>query len=84
MLVRKCLMGAIIGMSGGFIVGLIGAFVLGPMWMIASQGDTAPVMDITGPTLLLTIPAGLLIGVTVQIRKALKRRQAANAEEEGH
>lgn len=82
MLVRRCLMGAIVGMSGGFIVGLIGAFVLGPIWMILSEGHTAPAVNITGLVLLLTIPAGLIIGIMVPIREASRRRQEAKAEEE--
>lgn len=82
-LVRKCLMGALVGMSGGFIVGLVGAFVLGPIWMIASEGgDAAPPVNLMTLTLLLTIPAGLIVGMMVPIRKASRRRQAAKAEEE--
>jgi predicted lipid-binding transport protein (Tim44 family) len=75
-------MGAIVGMSGGFIVGLIGAFVLGPIWMIASEGGSGPPVDIISLALLVTIPAGLIVGIMVPIRKAVRRRQAANAEEE--
>ncbi|MBZ0160474.1 hypothetical protein [Candidatus Methylomirabilis sp.] len=82
MLVRRCLVGAIVGMSGGFIVGLVGAFVLGPIWMIASEGDAAPPVNLMSLTLLLTIPAGVLIGIMVPIRKASRRRQEAKAEEE--
>lgn len=76
-------MGAIVGMSGGFLVGLIGAFVLGPIWMITSEGgDTAPPENLMSWVLLLTIPAGVIIGIMVPIRKASRRRQAAKAEEE--
>ncbi|HWQ70258.1 MAG TPA: hypothetical protein VN494_09990 [Patescibacteria group bacterium] len=82
MLVRKCLMGALVGMSGGFLVGLIGAFVLGPIWMIASEGGAAPPVNLMSLVLLLTIPAGIIIGIMVPIRKASRRRQAAKAEEE--
>ena len=83
MLVRKCLMGAIVGMSGGFIVGFIGAFVLEPIWMIASEGgDAAPPVNIMSVVLLLTIPAGLIVGIMVPIREASRRRQAAKVEEE--
>ena len=82
-LIRKCLMGAIVGISGGFIVGLIGAFVLGPIWMIAFEGgDAAPPVDIMSVVLLLTIPTGLIVGIMVPIRKASRLRQAAKAEEE--
>ncbi|MDE2181011.1 MAG: hypothetical protein KGJ40_09225 [candidate division NC10 bacterium] len=82
MLVRRCLMGAIVGVSGGFIVGLIGGFVLAPIWMMASEGDTRMATNIQGLALLLTIPAGLIIGIMVPIRKASRLRQAAKAEEE--
>lgn len=82
MLVKKCLMGALVGMSGGFLVGLIGAFILGPLWMIASEGGTPPPVNLISLVLLLTIPAGLVIGIMVPIRKASRRRQAAKAEEE--
>lgn len=75
-------MGAIVGMSGGFIVGLVGAFVLGPIWMMASEGGPAPPVNLTGLALLLTIPAGLIIGIMVPIREASRRRQEAKAEEE--
>ena len=76
-------MGALVGMSGGFLVGLIGAFVLGPIWMIASEGgDTAPPANLISWVLLLTIPAGVIVGIMVPIRKASRRRQAAKAEEE--
>jgi hypothetical protein len=82
MLGRKCLMGALVGMSGGFILGLVGAFVLGPIWMIASEGNEPPPVNLLTLTLLLTIPTGLIIGIMVPIRKASRRRQAAKAEEE--
>lgn len=82
MLVRKCLMGAIVGMSGGFIVGLIGIFVLGPIWMMASEGNNPPPVNLLTLTLLLTIPTGFIIGIMVPIRKASRLRQAAKAEEE--
>ncbi|MDE2058881.1 MAG: hypothetical protein KGL31_01920 [candidate division NC10 bacterium] len=82
MLVRKCLMGAIVGVSGGFIVGLIGGFVLAPIWMMASEGDTGTAANIQSLALLLAIPVGLIIGIMVPIRKASRRRQAEKAEEE--
>lgn len=75
-------MGAIVGMSGGFIVGLVGAFVLGPIWMMASEGGPAPPVNLTSLALLLTIPAGLIVGIMVPIRKASRLRQASKAEEE--
>lgn len=74
MLVRKCLMGAIVGISGGFIVGLIGAFVLGPIWMIASEGGPAPPISIITLMLLITVPTGLIIGIMVPIRRASRNR----------
>ncbi len=74
MLVRRCLVGAIVGMSGGFLIGLIGAFVLGPLWMIASEGGAPPPVNLISLVLFLTIPTGLIIGIMVPIRKASKRR----------
>jgi predicted lipid-binding transport protein (Tim44 family) len=71
-----------VGMSGGVIVGLVGGFVLAPIWMMASEGDTGTAATIQGLALLLTIPAGLIIGIMVPIRKASRRRQADKAEEE--
>jgi len=82
MLGRKCLMGALVGMSGGFILGLVGAFVLGPIWMIASEGNDPPPVNLLTVTLLLTIPTGLIIGIMVPIREASRRRQEAKNEEE--
>lgn len=82
MLVRKCFMGAIVGMSGGFIVGLVGAFVVGPIWMLASEGNNPPPVNLLTLALLLSIPTGLIIGIMVPIREASRRRQAAKAEEE--
>ncbi|GEM_PF-5477165 len=82
MLGRKCLMGALVGMSGGFILGLVGAFVLGPIWMIASEGNEPPPVNLLTLTLLLTIPTGLIIGIMVPIREASRRRKEAKAEEE--
>ena len=82
-LVRKCLMGALVGMSGGFLVGLVGAFVLGPIWMIASEGgDAAPPANLMSVVLFLTIPTGVIVGIMVAIRKASRHRQVAKAEEE--
>lgn len=82
MLVRKCLKGAIVGISAGFILGLIGAFVLGPIWMLASEGNNPPPVNLISLCLLLTIPAGLIVGIMVPIREASRRRQEAKAEEE--
>jgi len=71
-----------VGMSGGFILGLVGAFVLGPIWMIASEGNEPPPVNLLTLTLLLTIPTGLIIGIMVPIREASRRRKEAKAEEE--
>lgn len=81
MLVRRCLMGALVGMSGGFIVGLISAFVLGSIGFMLSEEGTEPVVDILTWDLLLSIPTGTIIGIVVAIRKH-KRRQASHADEE--
>lgn len=81
MLVRSCLMGALVGMSGGFIVGLIGAFVLGSIEFMLSEEGTGPAVDILSWDLLLSIPTGTIIGIVVAIRKH-KRRQATEAREE--
>ncbi|PWB77127.1 MAG: hypothetical protein C3F08_10405 [Candidatus Methylomirabilota bacterium] len=81
MLIRKCLMGALVGMSGGFIVGLVAAFVLGPIGLLFSEDGTGPAADLVGPALLLSIPTGTVIGIVVAIRKHSRLRQAAEEEE---
>lgn len=81
MLVRRCLMGALVGMSGGFLVGLISAFVLGSIGFMLSEEGAEPAIDILTWDLLLSIPTGTIIGIVVAIRKH-KRRQAIEAEEE--
>lgn len=81
MLIRKCLMGALVGMSGGGIVGLTVAFVIGPIWLIASEGNGAPPVNLISLCLLLTIPVGLVIGIMVPIRRASKRRHETDEDD---
>lgn len=79
MLVLRCLAGAILGAIGGSIVGFVGGGVLGLIVFFSSEWNGNRV---AWAVILLSILAGIIIGIMIPIREASKRRQAAKADDE--